>query len=447
MRQRHACVVSLGITLLLCAFVGAAVAASPTTAPTPGSGCAGDCNGDGQVTVDEILTMVNIALGTSMVTDCLAGDTNGDGEITVDEIVAAVGNALNGCMMPPTPTATPSPAPTLGVLGTRHFVINPAKSPFEAKLGTINIKLAEFQGQTNGQTGSAFLDLEAGQPNAAGIATINVTGASEFIFADGSQFGIVLCIKPLVPVMSAGIVTCKGGLPLGFKLTQDHNIGQVGINGFTAADCETMQGHIEDANEICAAGTPGLQCRANADCDTTGGAGDGVCGVGQATCTSGNVGAACQSDAVCDSTSTSRDGVCGTPGLHPGVCNGPFVNNVSPGNTGIGGAVLAPFPQLQLNGLPVRLSIQSSLPCVDPGPSADLTIAFTTGTSEATILDANNSGTNNTGDMQTLSVQGENFSCTDWQAEGPGKFVLTAPTLDQSGIGDVITSFTLDGSP
>ena len=59
--------------------------------------CAGDCNDNGTVTVDEILTMVNIALGNAHVDDCLAGDVNGDGQITVDEILRAVNNALNGC--------------------------------------------------------------------------------------------------------------------------------------------------------------------------------------------------------------------------------------------------------------------------------------------------------------------------------------------------------------
>jgi len=61
------------------------------------SPCVGDCNGNGQVTVDEILTMVNIALGNTPVTTCEAGDANHDGEITVDEILTAVNNALNGC--------------------------------------------------------------------------------------------------------------------------------------------------------------------------------------------------------------------------------------------------------------------------------------------------------------------------------------------------------------
>jgi hypothetical protein len=49
------------------------------------------------VTVDEILTMVNIALGNAPVTDCEAGDSNHDMHITVDEILTAVNNALNGC--------------------------------------------------------------------------------------------------------------------------------------------------------------------------------------------------------------------------------------------------------------------------------------------------------------------------------------------------------------
>lgn len=48
------------------------------------------------VTVDEILKMVNIALGAP-VEECPAGDRNGDGDITVDEILTAVANALDGC--------------------------------------------------------------------------------------------------------------------------------------------------------------------------------------------------------------------------------------------------------------------------------------------------------------------------------------------------------------
>jgi hypothetical protein len=60
-------------------------------------GCNGNCDYSGQVTVDDILKMVNIALGNDPMGSCQAGDSNGDGQITVDEILAAVNNALNGC--------------------------------------------------------------------------------------------------------------------------------------------------------------------------------------------------------------------------------------------------------------------------------------------------------------------------------------------------------------
>jgi hypothetical protein len=59
--------------------------------------CVGDCRGAGSVDVADILTMVNIELGTRPLLDCQAGDANGDGQIAVDEILSAVSNALNGC--------------------------------------------------------------------------------------------------------------------------------------------------------------------------------------------------------------------------------------------------------------------------------------------------------------------------------------------------------------
>jgi len=59
--------------------------------------CRGDCGQDGAVSVDEIVTLVNIALGNLEVGSCEAGDLNGDGQITVDEILSAVADALGGC--------------------------------------------------------------------------------------------------------------------------------------------------------------------------------------------------------------------------------------------------------------------------------------------------------------------------------------------------------------
>jgi subtilase family serine protease len=71
---------------------------TPFQQPTPvASPCVGDCNGDGAVTVNELVSMVTIALGDASVSICLAGDVSRNNVITIDEIIAAVNHALNGC--------------------------------------------------------------------------------------------------------------------------------------------------------------------------------------------------------------------------------------------------------------------------------------------------------------------------------------------------------------
>lgn len=73
---------------------------TPTTTPTPTATptvCAGDCNGDGTVTINDILAMVNVALGRLDVAACPPGDVNHDGSITIAEIVLALTNAFQGC--------------------------------------------------------------------------------------------------------------------------------------------------------------------------------------------------------------------------------------------------------------------------------------------------------------------------------------------------------------
>lgn len=74
--------------------------ATPSASPTPDvdpCACVGDCNCAGQVTIDEIVTMVNVAIGSSDVGTCPAGDPSGDLAVTVDEILTAISNALDGC--------------------------------------------------------------------------------------------------------------------------------------------------------------------------------------------------------------------------------------------------------------------------------------------------------------------------------------------------------------
>ncbi len=70
--------------------------------------CIGDCNGDGEVRINELIQGVNIALGRATIDSCPEFDRNNDGRVAIGELVAAVNNALSGCP-PETPTATPTP--------------------------------------------------------------------------------------------------------------------------------------------------------------------------------------------------------------------------------------------------------------------------------------------------------------------------------------------------
>jgi hypothetical protein len=73
---------------------------TPTVVPSPTATivpCVGDCDGSGDVTVNELITMVNIALGNASLNSCPAGDADHSGAITIDEILRAVNHALNGC--------------------------------------------------------------------------------------------------------------------------------------------------------------------------------------------------------------------------------------------------------------------------------------------------------------------------------------------------------------
>lgn len=68
----------------------------PDDTPSPAI-CAGDCGADGVVTVGDLVTIVNVALGSMTMSSCSACDQDGSGEATVDEVVLAVDAALRGC--------------------------------------------------------------------------------------------------------------------------------------------------------------------------------------------------------------------------------------------------------------------------------------------------------------------------------------------------------------
>lgn len=85
---------------------------TPTDTPTPTTApmgtCVGDCDGDGGVSVRELVALVSIALGRSSPAACETVQMAADGKVHVRTIVAAVDHALRGCASR-SPTRTPAP--------------------------------------------------------------------------------------------------------------------------------------------------------------------------------------------------------------------------------------------------------------------------------------------------------------------------------------------------
>lgn len=77
----------------------------PTATPAPPV-CTADCNGDGRITINEIVLAVNIALDRADLSACPAADGDGDGRVSINDLVRAVTGSLDGCVAPLAATLT-----------------------------------------------------------------------------------------------------------------------------------------------------------------------------------------------------------------------------------------------------------------------------------------------------------------------------------------------------
>ena len=210
---------------------------TPTATPTP-TPCVGTCQPGSMVTVDELVTMVNIALGNVSVSACQSGDANIDGRITVDELVTAVNNALYGCgVTPPTPaatrtktaTSTPTQTATPTRTGTRTFTptntLVPTRTPTPSQRPTA----------TSGTTCPYHFDRDTPQHSSCEFqGTVNTTcGLSSVI---GTFFTLT---NQSVTQVAASIITPKGVGILFLGMPESSNSASL-IGWFLASDPNTL---------------------------------------------------------------------------------------------------------------------------------------------------------------------------------------------------------------
>ncbi len=200
------------IAISLALVCSLALPASPAAAV-----CGGDCDSSGEVTIDELVTLINIPLGSLPLARCPQGDRNGDSEITIDEIVAAVNNALGGCPV----DATPTPSPT----ETRQPTPEPTCPSFNA---TGNVYFGDLHVHTINSFDAHMFD-------------VRTTPEEAYRFARGDT---VL----LPPLDSNGHGTRAVHLdrPLDFTAVTDHSefLGEVEncyVPGSPSYDVETCQ--------------------------------------------------------------------------------------------------------------------------------------------------------------------------------------------------------------
>ncbi len=232
--------------------------------------CVGDCNGDGNVAINELILGVNISLGSQDVSACTAMDGNSDGTVSISELITAVNISLaGGCDAPPTPTMVPTPEPVTAkctldpdestlTLATALFAI-----PIDGVNAEIDIECEEPQGATSGLTGDLSCSCAVDNFDA-----LSIPGIGD------------VCVAPFSPCESRTL-TCDGGASIDADVVADHNIGECTGAADCVSQCEDYCGELgagyqrqlSTCEDFCIGGeNDGQTCMLDTDCP------DGSCG-------------------------------------------------------------------------------------------------------------------------------------------------------------------------
>jgi len=148
--------------------------------------CIGDCDGDRQVEVAELIVGVRIALGMAPVSACPSFDLDGNSAVNVAELVRAVGAALDDCREDtPTRSATPTRTPT------REVGCGDGAAGDDEECDDGNL--------TSGDGCSSTCDLEAGGDVCAGVTGHPGATPRAVLVADGLSLPLYVTAPPLDP--------------------------------------------------------------------------------------------------------------------------------------------------------------------------------------------------------------------------------------------------------
>ncbi len=389
------------------ALVGSALGIALGSAPVQAQ-CVGDCSGAGEVSIGNLITGVNIALGSQPVSACEAF-ANSDGEVTIGQLIQGVNTALNGC---PTvsPTATPTATPEAG-LGSQtcNLLTNPtpgqAATASSLALGIFALpvpltfaldgSLIINAGSVDTASGEASSSCEIGT-----LAPVNIP-----------SIGFVCITQALEPCAPAKI-DCDGGSPLDIEVRSDGNVGTCTGDAACETLCDT---HCDSIGAV----------QQSSGCT-------GYCSEG--------TGLACLNDAEC---LASNSGACNGPdpvGNNFDICQCQCVNGAvgapaRPGDFQCNlGSVLVVENQPPCDGTDIRINVGTT--CV----------ALTTGTATTLITDANfQPGTTVPKSGEPAGGQGTPVTCANYEAgDLTGLKIRGAVNFFGSALGDIASTLAVD---
>ena len=224
--------------------------------------CPGDCNGDKTVAINELITCVNIALGSSPVSTCPSCDVNGDDSVAINELISSVNAALDASVCTSTGEGVCGDGTqdegeecddgnNFGADGcaancttedARVGVFDPAKTVAVVQTEAIPITL-NLTGQQTFRTGHArATDTKLANGETIGAGEIPAAiRSSELNFDPVKVTGLVCACVRGIPVeafgpgiSASGSMGCgdQGLTDISYRMVQDHNTTPGNPNNF-----------------------------------------------------------------------------------------------------------------------------------------------------------------------------------------------------------------------